>query len=63
MSNEVAVFGLNLYFSQVSRNLYQLTKGQDKLQFQDGSSIVVLCCLFWCESFGDVSPYVCSYHV
>ena len=22
---------------------------------------MVLCCLFWCQSFGDVSPYVCSY--
>ena len=21
-----------------------------------------LCCLFWCQSFGDVSPYVCSYY-
>ena len=25
-----------------------------------GSFVVVLCCLFWCQSFGDVSPYVCS---
>ena len=25
-----------------------------------GGSDVVLCCLFWCQSFGDVSPYVCS---
>ena len=24
------------------------------------SSDVVLCCLFWCRGFGDVSPYVCS---
>ena len=24
---------------------------------------MVLCCLFWCQSFGDVSPYVCSYVV
>ena len=24
--------------------------------------IVVLCYLFWCQSFGDVSPYVCSYY-
>ena len=23
-------------------------------------SDVVLCCLFWCQSSGDVSPYVCS---
>ena len=29
--------------------------------FQCGSFVVVLCCLFWCQSFGDVSPYVCSY--
>ena len=21
---------------------------------------MVLCCLFWCQSFGDLSPYVCS---
>ena len=21
---------------------------------------MVLCCLFWCQSFVDVSPYVCS---
>ena len=28
--------------------------------FQGGGSDVVLCCLFWCQSFGDVSPYVCS---
>ena len=21
---------------------------------------MVLCCLLWCQSFGDVSPYVCS---
>ena len=27
--------------------------------FQGGGSDV-LCCLFWCQSFGDVSPYVCS---
>ena len=20
---------------------------------------MVLCCLFWCQSFGDVSPYIC----
>ena len=26
-----------------------------------GSSVVVLCCLFLCQCFGDVSPYVCSY--
>ena len=23
---------------------------------------MVLCCLFWCQSFGDVSPYACSYY-
>ena len=23
---------------------------------------MVLCCLFWYQSFGDVSPYVCSYY-
>ena len=23
---------------------------------------MVLCCLFWCQSFGEVSPYVCSYY-
>ena len=23
---------------------------------------MVLCCLFWCQSFGDVSPYVCVYY-
>ena len=23
-------------------------------------SDVVLCCLFWCRGFCDVSPYVCS---
>ena len=28
--------------------------------FQGGGSDVVLCCLFWCQSFGDVLPYVCS---
>ena len=28
--------------------------------FQGSGSDVVLCCLFWCQSFGDVSPYVCS---
>ena len=28
-------------------------------QFQGGGSNVVLCCLFWCQRFGDVSPYVC----
>ena len=22
---------------------------------------MVLCCLFWCQSFGDVSPYISSY--
>ena len=27
-----------------------------------GSFVVVLCCLFWCQSFVDVSPYVCSYY-
>ena len=27
--------------------------------FQGGGPDVVLCCLFWCQSFGDVSPYVC----
>ena len=27
--------------------------------FQGGGSDVVLCCLFWCQSIGDVSPYVC----
>ena len=32
------------------------------LQFQCGSSVVVLCCMFWSKRFGDVSPYVCSYH-
>ena len=25
--------------------------------------MVVLCCLFWCQSIGDVSPYVCSYYL
>ena len=25
-----------------------------------GGSDVVLCCLFWCQSFGVVSPYICS---
>ena len=30
--------------------------------FQCGGFVVGLCCLFWCQSFGDVSPYVCSYH-
>ena len=29
--------------------------------FQGGSFVVVLCCLFLCQSFSDVSPYVCSY--
>ena len=24
--------------------------------------VVVLNCLFWCQSFDDVSPYVCSNH-
>ena len=24
--------------------------------------LVVLCCLFWCQSFGDVSPYVYLYY-
>ena len=28
--------------------------------FQGGGSDVVFCCLFWCQSLGDVSPYVCS---
>ena len=23
---------------------------------------LVLCCLFWCKSVGEVSPYVCSYY-
>ena len=23
---------------------------------------MVLCCMFWCQSFVDVSPYVCLYH-
>ena len=32
------------------------------LPFQFGSSVVVICCLFWCQSFDDVSPYVCSYY-
>ena len=27
--------------------------------FQGGGSDVVLCRLFWCQSFGDVLPYVC----
>ena len=30
--------------------------------FQGGSFVVVLCYMFWCQSFGDVSPYVCSYY-
>ena len=31
--------------------------------FQGGGSVVVLCGLiFWCRSFGGVSPYVCSYY-
>ena len=32
--------------------------------FQGGDSVVVLCCLLHCilcQSFGDISPYVCSY--
>ena len=28
--------------------------------FHCSDSDVVFCCLFWCQSFGDVSPYVCS---
>ena len=24
---------------------------------------MVLCCLFLCQSFGDVLPYVCSYYL
>ena len=31
-------------------------------RFQGGSSGVGLCCLFWCQSFGDVSLYVCLYY-
>ena len=23
---------------------------------------MIRCCLFWCQSFDDVSLYVCSYH-
>ena len=23
---------------------------------------MVLCCLFWCQCFDEVSPYVCSYY-
>ena len=26
-----------------------------------GSFVVVLWCLLWCQNFGDVSPYICSY--
>ena len=25
-------------------------------------TVVVLCCLFWCQNFGGVSPNVCSYY-
>ena len=32
------------------------------LPFQGGSSVVVLCACFWCQSFDDVSPYVCLYY-
>ena len=34
-----------------------------KQPFQGDSSVVpALCCLFWYQSFGDVSHYVCSYY-
>ena len=32
------------------------------LPFQGGSFVVILFCLFWCQSFGGASPYVCSYN-
>ena len=30
--------------------------------FLGDSFVVLLCCLFWCQNFGDVSPYVCPYY-
>ena len=35
------------------------------LPFKGGRTVVFLCCLFffWCQSFGDDSPYVGSYYL
>ena len=39
---------------------YNLALGGEKLK--GCSFAVVLCCRFWCQSFGDVSLYLCSTH-
>ena len=41
-------------------DVVRIKPGIRYIPFQGCGSDVVLCCLFWCQSFGDASPYVCS---
>ena len=54
---------VELEISAVSLGIFEYFTAVHNVSYDIcGCSVVVLCYLFWCQSFGDVSPYVRTYY-